>query len=147
MEKEFEVNKRTIPYSKLSRIHLYVIEEEGKRKLRLRFVLVDEEFTLTYNSKEESSQKDKSEEIFMRMIKAKLQSKDIKFLPYERKTAVQEYSNEQREGAIVFDRIFKKSQIIGTWEERFVIIKADGLYSYRSLKSKPTMFISLKEMK
>ena len=49
------------------------------------------------------------------MIRAKLQSKEIKFLPFGRKTAVQEYSNEQGEGAIVFDRIFKKSQIIGTW--------------------------------
>lgn len=28
-----------------------------------------------------------------------------------------------------------------------MIIKRDGLYSYRSLKSKPTMFIPIKEMK
>lgn len=28
-----------------------------------------------------------------------------------------------------------------------MIIKPEGLYSYKSLKSKPTMFISLKEIK
>lgn len=28
-----------------------------------------------------------------------------------------------------------------------MIIKPDGLYSYKSLKAKPTMFISLKEIK
>lgn len=129
------------------RVHLCLTEEEGKPKRKLRIVLVDEEFALTYLGKEELGPKDRSEEIFLRVVRAKLQAKEVKLQPVERKTAVQEYSAEQREGAACFDRIFKKSQIIGTWEERFVVIKPDGLYSYRSLKSKPTMFISLKEMK
>lgn len=109
--------------------------------------MVDEELSLTYMSKEGFGPKDKSDEIFVEMVRAKLQSKEIKWQPAERKTPVQDYSLEQREGAVVFDRILKKSQIIGTWEERYVIIKPEGLYSYRILKSKPTMFISLKEIK
>jgi hypothetical protein len=110
-------------------------------------LMVDEEFTITYIPKEGLGPKDRSEEIFLKIIRIKLQSKEIKWQPVERKTPIQDYSLEQREGAVAFDLIFKKSQIIGAWEERFVIIKPDGLYSYRSLKSKPTMFISLKEVK
>jgi hypothetical protein len=60
--------------------------------------------------------KDKYDEMFVKMVRAKLQAKEIKWLPAERKTPVQDYSLEQREGAMAFDRIFKKSQIIGAWE-------------------------------
>lgn len=113
LEKEFEINKRTIPYSKLIRIHLYSMEEnKGKRKLRI--VMIDEEFAITANTKE-AVLKDKLDEIFLRLLRIKLETKEIKFTPLERKTSTQEYSTEQKEGALAYDRIFKKSQIIGTW--------------------------------
>lgn len=78
------------------------------------------------------------------MLKIKLDTKDAKYYPLERKTAQSDYTPEQKEGALAYDLIFKKSQVFGAWEERYVVIKPEGLYSYRSLKAKPTMFISLK---
>jgi hypothetical protein len=45
------------------------------------------------------------------------------------------------------DKLFKKSQVIGSWEERIIAIKEEGLYSYRSGKAKATMFIGVKEIK
>lgn len=78
--------------------------------------MVDEELFITYMPKEGLGPKEKSDEIFVKMVRAKLQSKEVKWQPVERKTPVQDYSFEQREGAVSFDRIFKKSQIIGAWE-------------------------------
>lgn len=51
-----------------------------------------------------------------------------------------------REGALICDKIMKKSQVLGKWEERYVIIRPQGLFSYRSLKDKPTMEIPLSQI-
>lgn len=50
----------------------------------------DEEFTLTYVEKE--GPKDRSEEIFLKMVRTKLQSKEVKWQAVERKTPLQDYS-------------------------------------------------------
>jgi hypothetical protein len=41
------------------------------------------------------------------------------------------------------DKIYKKSQIIGNWEERYVSIKAEGIYSSKSATVKHSMFIEV----
>lgn len=40
----------------------------------------------------------------------------MKFYQLERKTSAMEYSSEQMEDVLAFDKLYKKSQIIGTWE-------------------------------
>ena len=41
-----------------------------------------------------------------------------------------------------YGRLYKKSQVLGKWDERLIVIKNDGLYSYKSWNEKHTMFIS-----
>lgn len=34
------------------------------------------------------------------------------------------------EDSFIYGNIYKKSQILGNWESRFIVIKTDGIYSY-----------------
>ncbi len=35
------------------------------------------------------------------------------------------------EDSFIYGNILKKSQVLGNWETRFVVIKKDGIYSYK----------------
>ena len=34
--------------------------------------------------------------------------------------------------AFIYGKIYKKSQVLGKWDERFVVINKDGIFSYKS---------------
>lgn len=53
--------------------------------------------------------------MFARIVRVKLEAKEAKFYEPERKTSAMEYSSEQTENALAFDKLYKKSQIIGSW--------------------------------
>lgn len=42
----------------------------------------------------------------------------------------------------IYGKIFKKSQILGKWEERLIVINKEGIYSYKRFNEKHSMFIS-----
>jgi hypothetical protein len=88
LDRDFEINKRSIPYTKIIRIHLFLNEGEKTTKRKLKIILVDEEFAITYNDKDDAN-KDKSIEIFLKILKIKLELKEVKFYPLERKTGPQ----------------------------------------------------------
>lgn len=41
-----------------------------------------------------------------------------------------------------YGKIYKKSQILGRWEERLIVINREGIYSYKKFNEKHSMFIS-----
>lgn len=41
-----------------------------------------------------------------------------------------------------YGKIFKKSQILGKWEERLIVINRDGIFSYKKFNEKHSMFIA-----
>lgn len=52
-------------------------------------------------------------DIFLRFVRIKLDLKSIKLAEYN-KAKVEEFG-ELAQGALICDKIYKKSQIIGTW--------------------------------
>lgn len=79
-------------------------------------------------------------DIFMRVFGNRMDSSSFKG---EKSRCNPQEFGELREGALICDKIYKKSQVFGKWEERYVIVRPEGLYSYKNLKEKPTMEIPL----
>jgi hypothetical protein len=51
--------------------------------------------------------------------------------------------------SFIYGRLNKKSQVLGKWEERFIVINKEGIYSYKKFHEKHTIHIavgSIKEM-
>lgn len=41
----------------------------------------------------------------------------------------------------IYGKILKKSQMLGKWEERFIVINKEGIYSYKKFNEKHSMYI------
>lgn len=44
--------------------------------------------------------------------------------------------------SMISGKINKKSQVLGKWEERFIVINKDGIFSYKKFNEKYTMHIA-----
>lgn len=84
-------------------------------------------------------------DIFMRLLRHRMDVNNMKLEEYKGRASLEEFG-QLGEGALICDKIFKKSQVFGKWEERYVIVRPEGLYSYRMLKEKPTMKIPLSQI-
>ena len=49
--------------------------------------------------------------------------------------------------AYIFGKIYKKSQVLGKWQERFVVINRDGLFSYKGFNEKYSIHIQDKTIR
>ena len=45
-------------------------------------------------------------------------------------------------GSLIYGKINKKSQVLGNWEERFILINKEGIFSYKKFNQKHSMFIA-----
>ena len=46
-----------------------------------------------------------------------------------------------------YGKLYKKSQVLGNWEERFIVLNKDGIFSYKKFNEKPTIVISASTIK
>jgi hypothetical protein len=45
--------------------------------------------------------------------------------------------------SFIHGRLNKKSQVLGKWEERFIVINREGIYSYKKFNEKHTIHIAM----
>jgi hypothetical protein len=101
-----------LPFIKISRLSLGVGEAGSKTGRKLR-VGIGSDDDIVLSGGEELKGRDKLMEIFMRLLRVRVDLKSAK-LSEEGRCRLEEFG-ELGEGALICDRIFKKSQIIGTW--------------------------------
>ena len=83
--------------------------------------------------------------VFASIISCKLEMMGHKFYPLEK--SVPGVPESIIKNSLIYGKIFKKSQILGRWEERLIVVNEMGLYSYKRFNEQHSMFIGAKSVK